>query len=284
MIRISISGKVPHISSIAGVSKPISVTQRVYKWGDCIGIFRPELPWDTRWSVEMRHPIHVIHSDESTVYIETLTFPTICAPPILLDDVYDETVTMYTIHSHINVFEMPNMCIIVGEAEACLSVPEISSYVGTQIESVLNSCRTMTQPPQPSLDSLLPPPQMPQSVQKSHDRLRHQSRPQSQGGTSHRSFRGPVSGWAQESREKPVNERRSLPGRASPHHESGASERKKPDEGRTATMRPVHSHSHPKGREQYRPRHPPTALSGSAAVRPPTERQVRRPEFVPEPE
>jgi hypothetical protein len=285
MFRITISGKYAHVSDIDGISKPLELTQRVYRWGDSIGIYRPSLSWEHQWSVEQRIPCATIRKDETLYYIEQVQYPNIQVAPVCLDDVYDEHVTMYTIHSHILVLEMQSMCIFIGEKsklQTLLPIDVSNACVSkTLVES--NNCELLKQPQdlQPLMKPLSTPPRS-LLVEMRHDHSQHRSHPQSREGKQHQQVHGKrlvrnlISHDQQEYVQQP------LPSHASQPRGSGEYVPKKQGVGQNGVS---HRHSKPMysrpiNHLQYRQERQTVPLS--ARGREPVQVRVRRPEFVPE--
>ena len=65
---------------------------RVYRWGDRVGTLRKELPWNDRWNVEVRRPVHTETGGAHTYLLES-TEPLSNAPlPLTVDDAWEEEV------------------------------------------------------------------------------------------------------------------------------------------------------------------------------------------------
>lgn len=280
MFRITISGDNAVFQTLYGISKPQSVKQRVYCWDDCIGTYSPTLPWDQQWCVERRIPCGsgVIRSTggDKTWCIESIEIPSIRAPPPIVDDVYDEHVTMYTLDSHITMLEMKDMSVFIGVIEKLRGLP-FDSYIISLLNKIVTesgSC-LLGLSQQGSLQ-----PQLQQSLQlaeRSHDRRPHQSQLQLQEDKSHQPEREQRDARLHRSHDRPGHAQQRPPYRASRFHESGAYVPKMPNGAQNVTGRPplYPSHRHPIDRGQSHPLHRTTPSTGM-------KRGVRRPEFVPE--
>ncbi len=71
-------------------------TQRVYRWANCWGYSLPGAPVEMAWFAERRtHEGHAIHSDGTKFLLERVEPLTIDAPPMKIDDVWDEEVILF---------------------------------------------------------------------------------------------------------------------------------------------------------------------------------------------
>jgi len=71
-------------------------TQRVYRWANCWGYFLPGAPAETAWFAERRIPEgHAIHADGTKFLLERVDPLSIDAPPMKIDDVWDEEVILF---------------------------------------------------------------------------------------------------------------------------------------------------------------------------------------------
>ena len=70
-------------------------TQRVYRWGDCWGYSLSGTPIETAWFAERRIlEAHAIHADGTKFLLERVESLTTDAPPMRIDDVWDEEVIL----------------------------------------------------------------------------------------------------------------------------------------------------------------------------------------------
>jgi hypothetical protein len=66
---------------------------RVYRWGQYWGYLCNDAPWEKQWRAELHEPIA---SDESGMILDKITEnPRIYAPPLEIDDVWDEEVRIW---------------------------------------------------------------------------------------------------------------------------------------------------------------------------------------------
>ena len=282
MFRISVSGDTTVFQTLDGISKPQSLKQRVYRWADCIGTYCPTRPWDQQWSVERRiaRGSGVILSsagDRKTWCTESVEIPSIHAPPVIVDDVYDENVTMYSIHSHITMLEMKDMCIFIGTIDKLRGLPLDSEIISLLNKLAVESSSYQLAPPQQGLLPPLPLLLSQQSLQlaeTSRDPRPHQSPMRSHAGIQRPQGHEQRDDHLRRSHDRPGHVQQRLPYPASRFRESGAYGPKTPSGVQIATGRPQ-SQQNPRDRERSRPQHRTAPLS----AQPP---RVRRPEFVPE--
>jgi hypothetical protein len=282
MFRISISGDTTVFQTLDGISKPQSLKQRVYRWDDCIGTYCPTFPWDKQWSVERRVArgsgvIPCSPGDHKTWCTESVEIPSIRAPPMIVDDVYDENVKMYSIDSHITMLEMKDMCIFIGAIEKLRGLPLDSEIISLLSKLADESSSCQLAPPQQG--SLQPLPlslslQSLQLAETSRDPRPHQSPMRSHAGTPRPQGREQRGDHQRRSHDRLGHVQQRLPYPASRFRESGSYGPKTPSGAQTATGRPQ-SQRNPRDREQSHPQHRTAPLS----AQPP---RVRRPEFVPE--
>lgn len=303
MFRISVSGNISAFLTLDGLSPPCNVTQRIYRWGDCIAMYRPTQPWDQQLYVERRVPINTIREEDQLYYIEHVELPTIASVPPCVDDVYDENVTMYTlpftsrhkldvegntavssktaVQSHITMLEMKNMCIVSGLVSELCKLPFSSEVISCLNKQVVapDSCRIV----QPQPGSLQPTPQqslplVQPLVEMSRDQRPRQSKPQLQGGIQHQPRHEPRGAHSRRPRDPSEHGLRRLPDHASRSRGPAGYAPRMQVEAQTESNRSHSTVSHLRqiDRARYHPPHPKVPLSESAV------RLRRQPEFVPE--
>jgi hypothetical protein len=279
--RVTIYGNISSFLTLDGLSAPRNLTQRIYRWGDCIATYRSSLPWDQQLHVERRTPVYSVRTDDQLYYMETTETTAITSIPMTVDDVYDENVTMYTIHSHITMLEMKNMFIFTGPVSELCKLPFTSEVISSLNKQVVltDSCRLV----QPRPDSLqLTPPQSSPPVQRlaetSHVQRQHQSRLQSREGRQHPPRHEPRGAHVHQSHDRPRHGRLPLQVHASHHRESGGYVPRMQGGAQTGSTRPL-TQQRPTNHVQYHQLHPSAPLSRSVQRQPAV---TRRPEFVPE--
>jgi hypothetical protein len=257
------------------------ISQRIYKWGEYVGILRPTYPWDDQWRVEVRTPRNSGITDTNIRYVmEEYTLHTIY-PPYEVDDCYDEHVTLYTINSNTSILVMPNMIICDGPySELQTLLPRISPLISSLHIPRKDGLGSSSLPLQQQDSS---PPSRPPTIQPgrmSHDRSQHQSPRQLYGGTPRQQNYGRRDGPPRGSHGPPEYATRPLRNPVSRHRESGGYVPTMQGAGRNEVdHRPQNRiHVGPKDHGQFRPRPPLTPLSGS--VLPRAARRV--PHFVEE--
>ena len=276
MYRVTVSGNLSAFLTLDGLSKPHVMTQRIYRWGDRIATYRPTLSWDQQLSVERRVPLQTIRTGDQLYYFERIEIPTITAVPVSVDDVYDENVTMYTMHSHITMLEMKDMCILIGTAPELCKLPLCSELISClrTIEVASDSCRLVQPPP-----DLMQPTSLQSSrlVETSHDPRPHQSHLQSRAGRHYPPRYVQQGAHLHRSHDRPERVQQPLPSHASHSRGSGGYVPRMQSGAHTGSTHQQIG-QRPTDRAQFRPMHRTTPLSGSVQQ----QRRVRRPEFVPE--
>jgi hypothetical protein len=242
------------------------ITQRIYKWGEYVGILRPMNSWDEQWRVEIRKQFSSGNTDTNIRYVieEYTLHPT--SPPYEVDDCYDEHGTLYMINSNTSILVMPNMIICDGSySELQTLLPRISPLISSlHIPRKDGQGSSLLQPPRLGL---LPP--MPQPERMSHVHSQHQSPRQSQVGTHRQQNYVRRDGPPRESHGQQEYATRPLLNHVSRRHVSGGYVPKMQDAGRNeSNHRPQNRiHVGPKDHGQFRPRPQLTPLSASAAPR-----------------
>ena len=90
MLRLTVSG--PIVATYRAGRKPSkTMTQTVYRWGNCWGFLR-DGDWAQRWSVEVREPVAHETVGGTTAFLETMLPGVDIAPPMTLDDQWKEDV------------------------------------------------------------------------------------------------------------------------------------------------------------------------------------------------